>query len=96
VNLEVTVPDVPELNFKPATPAIRNRVKRGNVVKIAGKRGPQMITQANYRKGVRVVPYDGKIDSRPLHRSKGRYDTPNPGTWVAVEKITHYASNRSA
>lgn len=59
------------LTFKPITPATRNRLRRGHVVKLTGSDTPMMVTRADYRRGVKLVPYEGdRLASRPLARSR--------------------------
>lgn len=87
--------DSHSFNFTAATPRHRNHIKRGNVVKVAGKRKPMIVLEANWKKGVKVREYDGRINSRPLqatNRRTGGTVTSEAGRWVSVDQITYVAT----
>lgn len=90
-----------DLTYKPITPALRGRIKRGNIIKATGTRGPLMVLQADWKKGLHVAPYEGTIASRNLRNSQerdGERRSTRPeyqaakARWIQPAAVTHYAS----
>jgi len=77
--------------FKELPTGNTRSLKRGNIVKVRGRKDPQMITQYSWRRGAKVVPFEGPINSRRRARREDPWGNENPGSWYADADITHVA-----
>lgn len=88
-----------QLTMKPATPNVIARLSRGNVIEVKGRRGPQMVLKANWKRGLLITPYEGRIASRNLRAkqereagsSRGRPEYSDKARWVDPSVVTKYA-----
>lgn len=96
---------VPTVTFKPIAEAshpgrVLNSLRRGHLVRVAGRKAPQIITASNWKRGIQCADWDGeRLASRPLRNAQertgsARYGerTEHAAQWYPLSKVTHYAA----